>query len=103
MTTTEQSRDIEIATEIRRQIGHGAMYMLGAQHVGAIKNGLAFKIRGSRKVSHIRIVLNAMDLYDVEYIKIRGTSYKVVATDNGLYFDMLHKSIETNTGLYTSL
>jgi len=99
--TTE--RNVEIATEISKQIGGGAFYMLGAKNKVAVENGLSFRIRGSRKVNYIKIVLNALDLYDVEYGKIHGMNYKVVATDKGLYFDMLHKSIETNTELYTSL
>ncbi len=101
MTTAEQN--IQIAETIRSQIGHGALYMLGSKNLVAVENGLSFRIRGSRKVNYIKIILNSLDLYDIEYGRIHGMKYKVVANDNGLYHDMLCKSIETNTGLYTSL
>lgn len=91
------------ATEILNQIGNKALMMLGALNYGATDNSLSFKIRGSKTVSHINIELNSMDLYDVTFIKIRGTNFKEVEKCEGIYSDMLHNAIERVTGLYTSL
>ena len=95
--------DMTIANTIRDQIGHKALYMLGAQNLGGGENYLSFKIRGSNKVSHIKITLNGKDLYDMEFIKVRGTTMKKVNVENDVYAEDLNKMIEKNTGLYTSL
>ncbi len=94
----------EIATEIRNQIGVKALYMIGAKNLAAGDNYLSFRIgRNSKNVNYIKIVLNGLDLYDVEYGKIYGMKYTVKSSESNLYFDMLHKSIKSNTGMYTSL
>lgn len=94
-----------VPMEIYKQIGRKAFLMLGAKNIvsHSKENALSFRIRGSNKVNYIKITLNSMDTYDVEYGKIRGDKYHVVAEDKGIYDDMLLKSIENNTGLYTKL
>ena len=96
----------EIANTIKNQIGHKALYMLGAKNISySSENGsLSFKImRNAKSVTHIRITLNGKDLYDVEYLNCNVKRIKTIAIDNDLYCDMLHQSIERNTNLYTSL
>ena len=94
----------QIATEIRNQIGGKALYMIGAKNLLAGDNYLSFKIgRNSKRVNYVKVALNGLDLYDVEYGWIYGAKYTVKSTENNIYFDMLHGSIERNTGLYTSL
>ena len=95
--------DLTVANEIYRQIGKKAFFMLGAKNFIGDKDSLSFKIRGSKAVSHIKIKLNSMDLYDVTFYKIVGDEIKNEKTVPGLYFDMLHDTIEEETGLYTSL
>ena len=96
--------DTSIPKEIYNQIGSKAFYMLGAKNIVALSNyTLAFRIRGSKKVNYVKVTLNSLDLYDVEYGKIHASKYKVVSEDKGIYNDMLLKSIERNTGLYTRL
>ena len=93
-----------VAKQIAEQIGNKALFMIGAKNLAGTKNSLVFKIgRNSKKVNYIRITLNAMDLYDVEYMKVTTKKSTTLYTDNGLYNDMLNKSIEENTGMYTSL
>ncbi len=106
----ERQRNIEIGTNIRNQIGNQSLSMLGAKDVYAIENGLSFKVRGSKKINYIKITLNSMDTYDMEFGLIRnsekaeaGFTYKIVNTENGIYDDMLNQIIEKNTGLYTKL
>ena len=95
--------DTTIAETIRSQIGHQAMFMMGAKNLIAHKNGLSFRIRGSKAVNYIKITLNGLDLYDMEFGKIHGFNYKVVDTLNGAYDDMIHAVIERRTGLRLSL
>ena len=101
MTTNTNNQNI--AREIMNQIGNGAFMMIGAKNFVAIENGLKFKVgRNAKGVNHITITLNASDLYDVTFASLRSTSYKVKASEEGIYFDMLKPSIERNTGMYTS-
>lgn len=93
----------QIAETIQAQLGHKALYMLGAKNFATNGNDLCFRIRGSKAVNYIKITLTPADLYDMEFGKIWGHNYKVVETCEGVYADMMHQLIETNTGLYTSL
>ena len=92
------------ARTIAEQIGSKAFFMIGAKNLVASENGLTFKVgRNTKGVSHIRVTLTPEDLYKMEFISVRGTSVKTKAEVEGIYFDMLNKMIEANTGLYTSL
>ena len=93
----------QVAQTIREQIGGKALYMLGAKNLLAHDDALSFRIRGSKAVNYIKITLTPADLYDVEYGKVWGMNYTVKATEEGIYCDMMHESIERNTGLYTKL
>lgn len=68
-------------------------YTIGFKFVGKAKN----------KSNYCRIKLNGSDLYDVEFISIRGVNVKTVSVHNDLYADMLKNVFETETGLYLSL
>ncbi len=95
---------MSIATEIRNQIGNKALCMIGAKSLMAGDNYLNLRIgRNNKKVNNIKITLNGLDLYDIEYGWIHGTKYTIKSTENNLYYDMLNKSIERNTGMHTSL
>ena len=56
---------------IMQQIGNKALYMLGAKKFSydCSKNtNLSFRImRNAKKVNHIEITLNSMDLYDIKF------------------------------------
>jgi hypothetical protein len=97
--------DLTIANEIKKQIGSKALYMLGAKNLAGDTNSLSFKISGSKFFTHIRISisLNSLDLYDVTFIKIRKFDIVNKKEVKGIYNDMLHKVIEQETGLYTSI
>ena len=63
--------NIEIAKIIASQIGSKALYMIGASNLMATDRGVQFKImRNERKVTHISIKLNNLDLYDLEFINL---------------------------------
>ena len=94
---------LSIAKEIRSQLGHKCLYMLGAFNLLAHDDGLSFRIRGSRKVNYIKITLNALDLYDIEFRVVSVKQNKLVVLHGNVYFDMMHSLIEKETGLYTKL
>lgn len=99
------TNSIDTAKVILNQLGGKRFIMMtGAKNLGATSNGLVFKVMGNaKKVNHVRITLNALDLYDVEYLSITKKAYKTISESKGIYDDMLRKDFETNTGLYTSL
>jgi len=93
----------QIAKTIQDQLGGKALYMLGAKNLATNGNDLCFRIRGSKAVNYIKIILTPADLYTMEFGKIWGHKYTVVNTHEMVYADMMHGLIEKETGLYTSL
>jgi len=86
------------------QIGNKALYMIGAKDFvfgkSDGKNSLVFKImRNSKGVSHIRMRLTSMDLYDIDFLAIRAGKVKVKSKEKGVYGDQLGVMIKKNTGL----
>lgn len=93
-----------VADTIRNQIGAKALFMIGAKNLIAGENYLSFRIgKNSKRVSYIKITLNGLDLYDMEFINIRKYQFKTLSKVEDVYFDKLNTIIESNTGLYTSL
>jgi hypothetical protein len=99
--------DTTVANEIVRQIGGMGRIsaMIAAHNFQATDNSVTFKFKGSRKANIIKITLNSMDLYDLEFIKYSPSKYTLttVKEENGIYNDMLKDRIEQFTGLYLSL
>ena len=93
----------DVAKTIAQQLGKPALFMLGAHTFTKTEDTLCFKIRGSQKVNLIQITLKVDDTYTMEFWRIRGVKSKCVKTLSGVYWDMLHDLIESETGLYTSL
>lgn len=68
------------------------------------KRMIAFKIgRNSKTVNYVKITLNGKDLYDMDFIRIRGANMKVVSTAKDVYFDKLQGMFTEHTGMYTHL
>ena len=96
--------DMQVAKTIQKQLGRKAFVMMGAKNLVGGKNFLSFKIgKNAKGVNYIKITLTPQDLYDVEFGVIRKMEYKIKNKVRGIYFDMLHKAIEKNTGMYLSL
>jgi hypothetical protein len=90
------------------QIGPKALYMIGAKDFifgnSGGKKSLVFKImRNSKGVSHIRMRLTSLDLYDMEFLAIRAGNIKVKSKEKGVYGDQLGVMIKKNTGLNVRL
>lgn len=93
------------ANIIRNQIGHGALYMLGAKNFMDTGAGLQFSImRNAKKVTHVTVTLASDDTYTVSFVRV-GRGYKVteLAKLEGVYVSELHRTIEDHTGLRTKL
>ena len=102
----------QTAATIAKQIGHKALYMIGAKtkKMLAFDDGLIMSVgRNSKRINRVKITLNAMDTYDVEYwylaysLKKMEDKSKLITQEAGIYADGLLDSIERNTGLRTSL
>jgi hypothetical protein len=106
----QRRRKMKIAETILNQIGGNRfLAMTGAKNLIAHENGLAFKLpkQAKNKINYIKITLNDLDLYDVEYGNIKMKKYDFTYTVKkeayGLYFDQLEDNFTQNTGLYTRL
>lgn len=92
-----------VANTIKDQIGESALFMLGARDLMVVDGGLSFRIRGSRAVQAICVILGPCDTYTVSFLAIRSGNVRQVAVESGVYVDSLGHIIEKNTGLYLSL
>lgn len=83
---------MEIANEILRQLGGPGRLgaLINAKNFVGLENGLRFKMmEGNGGCNMAEIKLNARDLYDVRFLKVRGLDAVEVAAVNDAYVDML--------------
>lgn len=94
--------DKTVAITILKQLGGKRfMVMTGAKGFLALDDGMAFSIpKGANGIRRIKITLNSMDLYDMEFYSLSGKSLKKV---NNVYNDQLQDIFTAETGLYTHL
>ena len=86
--------------------GNRFIAMTGAKNlaVDKSKNELHMKImRNSKGISHVRIRLTPMDLYDMEFLQVRAGKIKIKSKEKGVYGDQLAKMFKKNTGLNVRL
>jgi len=86
--------------------GNKFIAMTGAKNlaVDKSKNELHMKIgRNSKSISHVIIKLTSGDLYDMEFLSIRGSSRKIKSKEKGVYADQLGKMFKKNTGMNVRL
>ena len=93
------------AGETLKQLGGNKFIaMTGAKNFAVGPKGMGFKIgRNSKSINYIRIDLKSTDLYDMEFIRLRGSKINVVKKVTGVYNDQLQKMFTKHTGMYTSL
>lgn len=96
---------MQVAREILNQLGGNMFVMMtGVKNLVAGENTLSMKLaKNKSKATHLRITLNGLDLYDVEFLNIRGVNVKTVETHENIYNDMLRSTFTEVTGMYTSL
>ena len=95
------------AGEVLRQLGGNRFIMMtGAKNFvkNDAKKTISFKIgRNSKRVNHVRITLNSMDTYDMEFLWISVKGIKVVSKEMGVYNNSLQAVFTEHTGMDTSL
>jgi hypothetical protein len=94
-----------VAKEILAQLGGNKFVaMTGAKNLVDGGKFLAFKLpRAKDSINYVKITLTSMDLYDIEFGRIRANQYKVVKKVDGVYNDQLQSIFTKVTGLYTRL
>ena len=99
-TLTESGK--EIAKTILQQLGGNKFIaMTGAKNLGFTNKGLQMKIgRNTKGVTHVIIDLDrGKDLYNIEFVKIRGVKRTTVKKLKGIYADQLGEIFTRYTGL----
>lgn len=103
------NENMTIATTILDQLGGGRFAaMTGAKCFAAIESGVRFKLPSKpgyikNGINMVTVRLTPSDTYTVEYGKLRGMKYTVVATSENVYCDTLQADFLDTTGLFTSL
>lgn len=94
-----------VAKEILAQLGGNRFIaMTGAKNLVDGGKFLAFKLpRAKDSINYVKISLTSMDLYDIEFGRIRANNYKVVKKLGGVYNDQLQNIFTKVTGLHTRL
>lgn len=99
--------DKTVAVEILRQLGGNRFIaMTGARNFTCDNNSMGFMVPGTMtksRINFVKITLNAMDTYDLEFKSLRGNKITLVDTFEGAYNDNLVDVFESKTGLKTSL
>jgi len=99
-------RNPEIAATILRQMGGMGKIcaMTGAKNFIDYGNGVSFRFPNNVKgrPNTFKVTLDPDDTYSVEFGRCRGTTYKILKTLNGIYWDMLKSLFEQESGLYLS-
>ena len=116
MTTTETkltpAEYMPVANEIVRQLGRGFSVITGAKNFIGLpdqRGGVMFRLPmngNPKRISHVRIILNWMDMYDVEFLQVRGgrnPTVTVVQSVSDVYCDQLLDVFEAGTGLWATL
>lgn len=79
--------------------------MTGARDFVNTSKGLSFRVgKNDKGVTHVKIELTDLDLYDVTFYRVRGaTNLTVLAQVENVYADRLQTVFTENTGLDTRL
>ena len=90
------------AQETLRKIGGNRFIaMTGANNFVKGRNYIQFKVpKAKNKIKYVKITLNPMDTYDIEFQTRTG---KLVKRVDGVYDDQLQDIFTENTGLDTHL
>lgn len=95
--------DLTIANTIRAQLGNRFVVMTGACNFLGDARSLSFKIGRNRTCSHVRVTLNAQDLYDIEFIRCRKGESNVVFESLSVHAENLARAIGAATEMAVTL
>lgn len=89
---------------IRAMLGRKTSVLLGQDEAGNPQMTLKFSNPDRRRPNIFKVALNCMDLYLVEFGRVKRYDYvKGAEFTHGLYADGLKDCFEDQTGLYLSL
>ena len=96
---------MKVAQTILTQLGGNRFIaMTGSKQFIAGENFLRMRLsRNKSGANMLKINLNSLDTYDLEFIKVTKNDFKIVKTIHGVYNDMLQEIFTSETGLYTKL
>lgn len=99
---------MEVANTILQQLGgRKFITMTGAKNFIGSDNSLIFALPNKMAkggINKVRITLNTSDYYDIEWLKIRGTTVTVVAPPSTMVdAESLQAVFTSVTGLHTRL
>lgn len=84
--------------------GNKFIAMTGAKNFVKDTNSLSFRITNAKYgINYVKITLNSMDTYDMEFGRIDKSEYRVISYIEGIYNDNLQETFTENTGLDTHL
>ena len=98
-----------IARTILEQLGgREFVTMTGAKGMAPTNKGLAFLLPDDPDfvkdgINFVRISLNGMDLYDVEFCQYKDEKLTMIHYDEDLYNDQLQEIFTSRTGLDTRM
>ena len=95
-----------VAETILKTLGGNKFCMMtGAKNLAGDENSLSMRIgRNSSNSNYLKITLNSMDLYDMEFCKLTKLGEKKSVTEyNNVYNDSMVEVFEKHTGMYTKL
>jgi hypothetical protein len=96
--------DLTVAETIRQQLGgRRLIVMTGAKNFVGGSDFLMFRLPSNfakNRINYVKIVLNAMDTYDIEFGCVLGLKYTVVSRSEGVYVGDLRRTFTVATGLY---
>ena len=98
--------NLTVAKTILEQLGGNKFRMMtGAKHLAGDENSLSMRIgRNSSNSNYLKITLNSMDLYDMEFCKLTKLGEKKSVTEyNNVYNDLMRGTFTAHTGMYTTL
>jgi len=103
----ETKTDKTVAVEILRQMGGNRFIaMTGARNFFCDNNSIGFRLPGTMtrdRINFVKVTLNSMDTYDIEFKNIRGDKIKDVDSYEGIYNDGLEAAIGRRVGMATRL
>lgn len=100
----------QIARTIVAQIGSQFVPMIGAYNLASHPEGaLSFRFKAKaakvngKSPNWVKIALDPMDTYTVEYGRVHGLNFDVLQKDEGVYVDVLRSGIEETLQLRLSM
>ena len=81
----------------------GLKMMMKANNFTLLENGVSFRFLGSKKMNHVKIILNGMDTFNLTLGKVTVTKYQEVKKLTGVYCDQLREIFRDETGLETRI